>query len=63
MNTAARTKDSRHFHATDRYCGGIYVRRFSGKASRDGWVSRDSGRYAVSCRQAFSANTSYIFSM
>ena len=63
MSTEARTKDSRHFHATDRYCGGIYVRRFPSESSRDRWVSRDSGRYAITYRQAFSANTSYIFSM
>lgn len=63
MNTEARTKDSRHFYATDSYCGGIYVRRFSCRADRDGWVSRDPRRYAITYRQAFSENTSYIFSM
>jgi hypothetical protein len=63
MNTATHTKTSRHFYATDHCCGGIYVRRFSSKASRDEWVSGDSGRYAISSRQAFSANTSAILSM
>lgn len=63
MDTATHTKASRHFHATDYRCGGMYVRRFSGKASRDEWVSRDSGRYAIPSRQASGANTSAIFSM
>ena len=62
MSTATHTKTPRHFHATDHYCGGMYVRRFSSKASRDGWVSGDSGRYAIPSRRASGANTSAILS-
>lgn len=63
MSTATHTKTPRHFHVTDYCCGGICVRRFSGKASRGEWVSGDSGRYAIPSRQASGANTSAIFSM
>lgn len=63
MSTETHTKIPRHFYATDRYSDGMYVRRFSGRASRDEWVSRDSGRYAIPARLALSANTYAIFSM
>lgn len=63
MSTATHAKVSRHFHATDHYCGGMYVRRFSGKASRDEWVSGGSGRYAIPSRRASGANTSAVFSV
>lgn len=63
MSTETHTKIPRHFHATDRYSGGMYVRRFFGRASRDEWVSGDSGRYAIPARLAPGANTYAIFSM
>ena len=61
MSTATHTKTPCRFHATDRYSGDMYVRRFSGRASRDGWVSGGSGRYAIPARRALGANTYAIF--
>ena len=63
MSTATHAKAPRHFHATDHHCGGMYVHRFSSKASRDEWVSGDSGRYAIPSRRASGANTSAILSV
>lgn len=63
MNTTTTTRTTRHFYATDYCCGGVYVRQFRSKASRDAWCAEDSSRYPVTARHAMSSNTSAIIVM
>lgn len=63
MTTTNTRTATRHYYATETYCGGIYVRQFDSKADRDTWCAEDSSRYPVTARQAFSAHTSAIIAM
>lgn len=63
MEVKAKAYKNRNYYASDTCCGGVYVRSFSSKASRDEWCSEASSRYPVSARQAMSSNTSAIIVM